>query len=103
MGTKLKALRERIGKVVQLLGCVLFLALLSYEFWQVPWRNLLTFQNFFLLFLCFLTTWLIARLDHGARLMDLICDFPSLIAGMFFSGVILFVVYSILKLAFEPS
>ena len=96
-----------VRRVVELITIVIFLGVMAYELSGVPWRHLcadlFTWRTFYGLILCFLATWLIAHLDHGATLVDVVTDIPNLIVGMFFSAAILWLLYSLLKTMFEPS
>jgi hypothetical protein len=101
-GIKPKTTLQRIGALILWFACLGYLALMGWVYWQlIPWSGLLTERFAFGVVLCFLTTWLFARLDHGARLRDVICDVPNLVVGMLFSAVALCVLYRILKFVFE--
>jgi hypothetical protein len=56
-----------------------------------------------LIIVCFLGAWLLLYLDHRASFFDLFTDPIGLLFAMFVAFAILFLIYGILKLAFEPS
>jgi hypothetical protein len=96
-----------LQRVIQPVTVAVFVVVMFYEFKDLPWRDLwadlFTWRTFCGLVLSFLTTWLIARLDHGARLVDVVTDIPTLVVGMFFSAGILWLLYSLLRRMFEPN
>jgi hypothetical protein len=50
--------------------------------------------------MCFLVAWLMAYLDHRAKLIELVVDFESLIVGMLIGAFILYALYGILRCVF---
>ena len=59
-------------------------------------------QTVMFVVVCFLGAWLLAYLDHRAKFIELFFDIPGLIFLMFMAGGVLYLLYGLLKLAFEP-
>jgi hypothetical protein len=91
-----------LSKAVQWIAMAIFLLVMFYQLKTVPWAHLLTWRALYFVLICFVTYWLFARFDHGARLLDVVTDIPNLLVGMLFSAMILYLVYFLLKPMFEP-
>jgi hypothetical protein len=58
-------------------------------------------QTVALVLLSFFGAWLLLYLDHRAKFVELFFDIPGLLFGMMVAFIILYLVWSILNLAFQ--